>query len=170
MPRRINQVLNRLLLLGAVEQRTRIDGAMVHQVLAELADDGTLSLARPAPARPESRPEPEPEVEATVPEPQVEPAPAPVEQIEAVAVARIEAALADRDAQISELQQAVIELANATENVPDQANSAIEAIAALNGRIADLESRLIEQDRTIRHTLTMLIEWIESDDMQRAAA
>ena len=37
-------------------------------------------------------------------------------------------------------------------------------------RVAVLESRLAEQDRTIRHTLTMLIEWIETDDGQRAAA
>lgn len=29
---------------------------------------------------------------------------------------------------------------------------------------------MLEQERTIRHTLTMLIEWIRSDDAQRAAA
>ena len=45
-----------------------------------------------------------------------------------------------------------------------------DELAALNDRIAALEGRLIEQDRTIRHTLTMLIEWIEADEGQRAAA
>ena len=44
------------------------------------------------------------------------------------------------------------------------------AVEALQERLASLESRLIEQDRTIRHTLTMLIEWIEGDDIRRTAA
>ncbi|HKR90992.1 XrtA/PEP-CTERM system-associated ATPase, partial [Novosphingobium sp.] len=47
IPRRINQIVNRLLLLGAVDQRTRIDGAMVGQVLDELEDDGAASLVSP---------------------------------------------------------------------------------------------------------------------------
>lgn len=37
-----------------------------------------------------------------------------------------------------------------------------EGVAALHYRIDKLESRLFEQDRMIRHTLTMLIEWIEA--------
>jgi hypothetical protein len=45
-----------------------------------------------------------------------------------------------------------------------------EEIAALTERLAALENRLSEQDRTIRHTLTMLIEWIEGDGSHRAAA
>ena len=82
----------------------------------------------------------------------------------------MQAELAQRDAQIAELQQAVIELANGDHYaaIPDE-NAAAE-IAVLTERLAALENRLSEQDRTIRHTLTMLIEWIEGDDAQRAAA
>ena len=78
------------------------------------------------------------------------------------------ALLADRDAQIAELQQAVIELANEREApvVPDQS----AAMAALEEKFAALEARTQEQERTIRHTLTMLIEWIEADDAARVAA
>jgi hypothetical protein len=36
--------------------------------------------------------------------------------------------------------------------------------------LGELESRLAEQDRTLRHTLTMLIEWIERDGATRVAA
>ena len=50
------------------------------------------------------------------------------------------------------------------------ARGVVAILAALNERLAALESRLIEQDHTIRHTLTMLIEWIESDGATRAAA
>jgi general secretion pathway protein A len=43
-------------------------------------------------------------------------------------------------------------------------------IAALQAKIAQLEAKTFEQERTIRHTLTMLIEWIEGEmDEARAA-
>ena len=81
------------------------------------------------------------------------------------------AALAERDAQISELQQAFLELANSVETtagVVEKGDAAL--VAALSEKVSSLESRLVEQDRTVRHTLTMLIEWIEEDLVQRAAA
>lgn len=80
--------------------------------------------------------------------------------------------LAERDAQIRELQQAVIELANERDAAPSPlANPAHdEALAAIEAKLGALEGKMLEQERTIRHTLTMLIEWIESDDAQRAAA
>jgi putative secretion ATPase (PEP-CTERM system associated) len=164
VPRRINQIVNRLLLLGAVDQRTRIDGVMLSQVLSELAEDGTLSLlqkAKPAPA-------PEPVAARSAQEPAFA---SRLEPADIAAFAQIEAALAERDAQIAELQQAVIELANANE-----ASSGSPAVlsddvqAEFHDRINALEGRMIEQDRTIRHTLTMLIEWIEAGESQRVAA
>ncbi len=149
LPRRINQLASRLLLLGAVEQRSRIDADMVTHVLSEFDREGTVSLLRPVPgARPEARPE------------------APTDSM---AIAGFEAALAQRDAQIAELQQAVIELASSSG--PPAAPAAMsDDIAVLHARIERLEDRLGEQERTIRHTLTMLIEWIESDDAARVAA
>ncbi|MDE2596177.1 MAG: XrtA-associated ATPase [Sphingomonadales bacterium] len=162
VPRRINQIVNRLLLLGAVDERTRIDGAMLSMVLGELAHDGSLSLIRPA-----TRPAP-----AAPAEPLMAAAPAAAEPHAPAALpdmqplGPIQAELAERDAQIAELQQAVIELANGGA-AGDPASGA--AVEALQERLATLESRLIEQDRTIRHTLTMIIEWIEGDDSRRAA-
>jgi len=171
IPRRINQLVNRLLLLGAVDQRTRLDGAMVHQVLAELGEDGSLSISKiepdpvSAPA-PRSQPvaetpaAPEPEAQVVAPEPSQP----------ALALAQIEDVLAERDARIAELQQAVLELASGAEAAAAQApaDSAPE-IARLNDRIASLENRLIEQDQSIRHTLTMLIEWVEAEECRHAA-
>ncbi|MCB2045670.1 MAG: XrtA-associated ATPase, partial [Novosphingobium sp.] len=49
IPRRVNQIANRLMLLGAVEQRTRIDAAMLHAVLAEMESDNAFPEAAPAP-------------------------------------------------------------------------------------------------------------------------
>ena len=157
VPRRINQICNRLMMLGAVDQRTRIDGAMLSSVLEELELDGTLQLKRPA-ARPETF---------------VAPAAAPVAHpVDTVALAQLQSMMAERDAQIAELQQAVIELANEQEAAPAAAahpgHSA--ALAAIEAKLSGFEAKMLEQERTIRHTLTMLIEWIEADDASRAAA
>jgi putative secretion ATPase (PEP-CTERM system associated) len=163
VPRRINKVFNRLMLLGAVEERTRIDAAMLQQVLAELADDTALPLssrrAKPAPV-----PAPQPIVHSA-PQPayqalSIEPVEAAVPSLD------VEAMMAERDAQIAELQQAVLELANSREVgevvvAPHAGNSA--EVSNLNDRIAELESRLVEQEQTVRHTLAMLVEWLETD-------
>jgi putative secretion ATPase (PEP-CTERM system associated) len=171
IPRRINQIVNRLLLLGTVDQREHIDAAMLAQVLGEMSDDGALGVVTP-----------QPEAAALVE--QVAPVASPVAAVPsdainaAAAVALIEAALAERDAQIAELQSGIVELAAASEaraEVVDTGDA--ETIAALQAELAQaaartekLEVRLDEQARTLRHTLTMLIEWIESGDGQRSAA
>ena len=180
VPRRINQIANRLLLLGAVDKRTRIDAAMLGQVLSELTQDGTLALHR------KSNAQPQPVAAAPVAAPA--PAAQPAEQAQPAersdladiaALARIEGALAQRDAQISELQQAVLELANANEAAEASALHAAQntpigvdpaELAEFADRLELLEGRMLEQDRTIRHTLTMLIEWIEAGESQRVAA
>ncbi|GGC10600.1 hypothetical protein GCM10011494_31660 [Novosphingobium endophyticum] len=179
IPRRINQIVSRLLLLGAVDQRTRIDGEMLTQILGELNDDGAISLV--SPARRGQEPD-RPAIEPSGCEPE-DHAASPVrdDAIDAVqALALIESALADRDSQITELQQAVLELAMAAErrseeHAPDSASGELVAslqaqLAVADERAAVLEARLDEQERLLRHTLTMLIEWIESGEGQRRAA
>ena len=149
IPRRINQVATRLLLLGAVEQRSRIDSAMLAAVLKEMRSDNAFPEAAPKPM------------------PKVEPAPAPGPVKHAVYQQQqpqidVAALLASRDAQIAELQQAVLELS-------DRGHGA-ELPADVAQRIATLEQRLAEQERTVRHVLTMLIEWFETGQPPRAVA
>ena len=162
VPRRINQICNRLMLLGAVEQRNRIDGAMLSQVLEELELDGTMQLKKLTP-----------KVAALVEVAPVAAAP-PQVPVDVVVMTQLQALLADRDAQIAELQQAVIELANERDEVaaaPMVAPAADNAaLAVVEAKLAGIETKMLEQERTIRHTLTMLIEWIEADDASRAAA
>ncbi|WP_310533018.1 XrtA/PEP-CTERM system-associated ATPase [Novosphingobium sp.] len=163
VPRRINQIFNRLMLLGAVEERTRIDAAMLQQVLAELADDTALPLST-------RRPRPEPvRAPGNLPRPAAHADAAPAYQAVAVAEAApsnadFEAALAARDAQIAELQQAVLELANGSEHSAPVVSVDNGAVDALNQRIEELEARLVEQEQTVRHTLAMLVEWLEADE------
>ncbi|HET9630420.1 MAG TPA: XrtA/PEP-CTERM system-associated ATPase [Novosphingobium sp.] len=162
VPRRINQIANRLLLMGCVEERDHFDMALFERVMEEVATDTALAPAQPAPEVPV--------VHATA---QL------AEPIDAVPFAEMKEAFDERDALIAELQQAVIELANVLETQPVPLAAAegdlqaqLAAIASridgMAGRLDGLEARLIEQEASVKHTLAMLIEWLESD--QKAAA
>src|SRR5688572_8730688 len=58
VPRRVNQIANRLLLLGAVDQRAQIDAVMLEAVLDEMAGERAVPEAA---ARPAAVPEPKPD-------------------------------------------------------------------------------------------------------------
>lgn len=164
VPRVVNQVMTRLLLLGAVEQRARIDSAMLASVRQEMTGDT-------APRELASAPEPQPraaEPAQSDPVASIDAAPSPKEEEPAIAaelppISRLhefDAMLAERDSLIAELQQAVVELSRR-----DGAGSGRERQSDL----AALEARLEEQEQTLRHVLTMLIEWIEAEAPRRAA-
>jgi len=153
IPRRVNQIVNRLMLLGAVEERTRIDSAMLKAVLDEMEGEKAF---------PEAAPKPMPKAE-----PKFEPV-APLRHEPRLEREEVEGMLAERDAQIAELQQAVVEMANRHDEAAVAA--LMPDIATLQERLARLEAKSFEQERTIRHTLTMLIEWIESEMDESKAA
>lgn len=155
IPRRLNQVLNRLLLLGAVEQRTTIDVPMLKAVLAETESDNTV----PSVAANESE---LPQDQAAV-EPHAPPPATPAFDAQLV-----ENLISTRDAQIAELQQAVVELAQAQEETA--LSSGQRELAGFDARLAKLETQMAEQEQAIRHTLTMLIEWVEKNGHAAIAA
>lgn len=143
IPRRVNQVMNRMLLLGAVEERREFTLEMLEAVITEMAGD-TQHGAQNAPVREEARP--------AAPA-QVAPVPASME------IAKVRAMLAERDNRIAELERIVAEVARrpAAAGAPTD-SKAIEAI----------EARLDEQEHSLRHVLTMLIEWFEDDSREAA--
>ncbi|MXP42403.1 AAA family ATPase [Altererythrobacter soli] len=146
IPRRVNQIASRLLLLGAVEQRTRIDSAMLGAVLEEMAGEKALpEAALQFPPMAEVRQE-----RANS-----------HEQSTGLALETVELMLAERDAKIAELQQAVVEMASRQDEVA--ATALMPEIATLQEQLARLEAKTAEQERAVRHTLTMLIEWIEGE-------
>lgn len=153
IPRRVNQIANRLLLLGAVEERTRIDSVMLKAVLDEMAGERAF---------PEAAPKAMPAIE-----PKFAPV-APLRHEPRIDHEILDTLLAERDVQIAELQQAIVELANQHDSTAAAAvRPEIEALAA---QVARLEAKVFEQERTIRQTLTMLIEWIEGEMEQTRAA
>jgi general secretion pathway protein A len=146
IPRRVNQIASRLLLLGAVEERTRIDTAMLTAVLDEMAGEKALPQAAltPRPADEARQEQPRPDGQAI-----------------GLGRATVEQMLAERDAKIAELQQAVVEMAGRHDEIA--ATSLMPEIAVLQEQLARLEAKSAEQERAVRHTLTMLIEWIEGE-------
>ncbi len=146
VPRRVNQLANRLLLMGAVEQAHRIEPDLVEAMLEDLADDQDIPEAPPAPAPAAAMPH------------------------------DLAALLAERDEQIAELQQAVMELAETRQPAgiaaapePDL-EPLLAAIVEMTRRIETLEQRTTDQNEAIRHVLTMLIEWLEAENAQTRAA
>ncbi len=170
IPRRINVIANRLMLLGAIEQHAHLDAAMLQAVVAEMTGDSAVPEAAP---------------DAHVAQPDnVAALHRPVQQAgghaaQAVAApattgpgfdpAMIENMLAERDAMIAELQQAVIELSQAQDAVTVSPASA-PGLDDFASRLDALDARLSDQESAIRHTLGMLIEWIESDGLRPIAA
>jgi len=162
VPRRINQIANRLFLMASVEQADHIDAALLGRALAELASDTAL-----APAGLEAA---EGDDARSAGQGAAHPVMAAPVTIDAVSFAEMKDALNERDMLISELQQAVVELAgNAERQAAPEPDNALRAdLAALSQRLAAMETRLVEQEASVKHTLGMLIEWLEAD--RKAAA
>lgn len=157
IPRRVNQVMNRLLLLGAIEERGAVGTDMLDAVMAEMtADQSHGSRAVPSPLS-------------------IEPdavAPARAINIKAgidsVPATEVAALLAQRDARTAELEAAISELQTAGTNFGTGDVSAI-IDSQLGQALSRIEQRLEEQEISFRHVLTMLIEWLEEDPSREAA-
>lgn len=151
IPRRVNQVMNRLLLLGAIEEQETVSIEMLDAVMAEMSSDQSRgSRADPSPLS-------------------IEPEPAaPVQGFDSVPATEVAALLADRDARTAELEAAISELqAAGTQSAPLAMQTVDDGAAdEMLGRI---EQRLEEQEQSFRHVLTMLIEWLEEGQSREAA-
>lgn len=163
IPRRVNQVVTRLLLLGAIDQRSTLDQPMLASVLAEMASDNAVHGEADSASQKRAVPAPGPVKHIGR---RAEPTPSAAPSTTA---AMLQDMLAERDAQIAELQQAVVELAGADRGERSDYDTA-EIEARLVARLDTMQARLEEQERTVRHVLTMLIEWIETGEKPREAA
>ncbi|ANK13677.1 XrtA/PEP-CTERM system-associated ATPase [Erythrobacter neustonensis] len=168
IPRRVNQVMNRLLLLGAIEAREVLSVAMLGDVIAEMAADQNRGARGGSPSH-----------RSATPAPGGMAAPGGVERSAGhqagVAATEVAALLAERDSRTAELEAAISELqaaGNAGQGGNDDTYSAEQvriAEARLAAALERIEARLEEQEQSFRHVLTMLIEWLEEDPSRRAA-
>jgi putative secretion ATPase (PEP-CTERM system associated) len=155
VPRKLNTLMNRVLLMGAVEQLSVIDGALVEAVVADLAGKPFEYLA------PEANDVPEinivPEVAEIAVEETHEAAAEPLALVEAQAIEDAAPVLV----QSNESLVAAM--------VPSSAPSpAIAEFRQLSDRIAGVEKQLGEQDIALRKMLSMLIDWMEKENAGNA--
>lgn len=153
IPRRVNMVMNRLLLLGAIETQDSLSKTMLESVMEELAGDVEGGLEAPA-----SPIDLTGEMDLTD----------HIEKLSAttgsVPASEVAALLAERDARTAKLEKAIEAL---------RAKGISASGGELDGDVAlsieRIEKRLEDQEQSIRHVLTMLIEWLE-DETEREAA
>ncbi|BDI61265.1 XrtA/PEP-CTERM system-associated ATPase [Qipengyuania nanhaisediminis] len=153
IPRRVNQVMNRLLLLGAIEEVDAIGSEMLDAVLAEMnADQDRGSSVEPSGLSIEP----------------AEVAPASEAGIDSVPASEVAALLAERDERTAELEAAISELQAAGRSAAGDGATALST-PQFDETIGRIEARLEEQEQSFRHVLTMLIEWLEDDTSREAA-
>jgi putative secretion ATPase (PEP-CTERM system associated) len=178
VPRRINVLVSRVLLLGALDRLTVIDADTVYAVVADMGADADVT--------------PEPMKRSVLDE--AEELVAPTSPTQAFASASfatpaIDAGLSD---EVAALRAEVQALRHAR---TEPANHLLDEVAALRAevdtlraeqhghaapsvdpealkgcftlieeRLASLESRVEEQDGALRRVLTLLVDWVERED------
>jgi len=169
IPRKVNQVMTRLLLLGAVEEQSVLEADMLDGVVEEMSGDAALADDAAAKPRPD-RDLPAADAIARAHDEARRPAPEPHAAADAEArdkglldhqIEAIEAAFADRDRHMAALRREVEKLGQrkASGDVPED----------IGQRLATIETRLDEQERSLRHVLTMMIDYFESQGSRAAA-
>jgi general secretion pathway protein A len=148
VPRKLNTLMNRVMLMGAVEQVDVLDGALVEAVIADMAGkpfeyDAQMSASAqlvqdvPAAAVVVAN---EPVKAEAVTENAEEPVPEVAVPLAAVA---------------QQLPPPVV--------VPEPAVTPNADLEALTARVASLEQRVSEQEAALRRVLAMMIDWMDKE-------
>ena len=151
VPRRINALTSRVLLLGAIDKLGVIDGGVVAAVIADMAQDEEL---RPSSASAMA----EPVTETDGPE--------AIEEVWTAAPPPLEQAAPQQPRPEPDLKADMEQLREAVEG-PRFARPAAEndpRVAQALDRLSSLEMRLEEQEKAIRQMLALLVDWVERDE------
>ncbi len=184
VPRRVNALASRVLLMGAIDQLSEIDTEVVRAVVTDMDVD---SEARPEPIAPsvlDAVVEEEPVASVVEPEPQPAPfafaadtfAPVaevedawpveepPVEDVQAEELAPAPAVveeMADLRAELDALRSAQVEAPGG----PSVDTDALDArLSLIDERLNGVELRAREQDVALRRVLTLLVDWVEREE------
>ncbi|WP_435201113.1 XrtA/PEP-CTERM system-associated ATPase [Qipengyuania sp. 902] len=168
IPRKINQVMTRLLLMGAVEEQSVLEADMLEAVLEEMNGDNSAEAQSVTVAKP--RPDRDLPAADAIARARSEPAQQPSVSSEARdtglldhQIEAIEKAFAERDKHMAAMRREVQKLAASR----DQASGALPQDA--DKRLEAIERRLDEQEQSLRHVLTMMIDYFESQATRAAA-
>ncbi|MEH6662620.1 MAG: XrtA/PEP-CTERM system-associated ATPase [Parasphingorhabdus sp.] len=174
VPRKINALMSRILLMGSIEHAEMIDQPMVERVLADL-NGQDVEIAAPPTASTETKnplwEKPKKAEEAGVDAlakssshesvPSAEPAPAPEHQVVNL---RTPEAPAEPVRQADEARIAAEPKPVESVAPPAAADKAMaQRIDIISKRLSLMEARMNDQEENLHRVLTMLVEWVESD-------
>ena len=168
VPRKLNVLVSRLLLYGAVEQMNRITAQNVRSVIAEIEADRGIDASTLAPPPVEEVVAAAATAAAPTPAPFAPPAAA--NETASEWPRRVDEPAADAPAPFAASAEPARIVALASQPVAEAEDSASavpavdpDHLAALEKQVASLEARLVEQDEALRRVLDLLIEWVERD-------
>ena len=144
VPRKLNTLMNRVMLMGAVEQVDLLDGGLVVAVFADMAGqpfeyEAPMSTHTPF---------------------------AEVATDEPIVVAESGATAAVEKVRVEEIASGAVVSIPETENETEMAIAIPANVAesdALVTRVATLEQRVSEQDEALRHVLALMIDWMDKE-------
>jgi general secretion pathway protein A len=146
VPRKLNTLMNRVMLMGAVEQVDVLDGGLVEAVIADMAGK-PFEYEAPMSARAPLMESTSVVEEATVAEEVQEP--------------EADVAVEQPIAEISAPCVAVVEPESVA--APQSIAAPYNDVDALAARIGILEQRVSEQDAALRRVLAMMIDWMDKE-------
>jgi general secretion pathway protein A len=155
VPRKINALMNRTLLMGAVEQIDILDGGLVTAVIADMAGK-PFEYETPLSAHGEVS-EPLPVVQEAV------------EELTEPEIMELEEDALVLEDDVLELPSASVIPLSAPTSAEPIANAAdAETMNALHARVERLEARVAAQDADLRRVLALVIDWVEKDNQSLA--
>ena len=154
VPRKLNTLMNRVLLMGAVEQVDLIDGGLVGAVILDMAGK-PFEYEAPMSARaPLISVVPEPDIVEAAIEHDVEVDAVPDEEPVAEVLIEEPASVTPSPLPLAEPELLTVVDNNESEN--------------LAARMSVLEQRLGEQDAALRRVLAMMIDWMDKEQSVEA--
>ena len=169
VPRKLNTLMNRVMLMGAVEQVDLLDGGLVEAVIADMAGKPFEYEAQMSARAPLI-------VEAPSTKDEIIAEKVPPAEEEFVADAVNEPAEQDIVAELvaKPVEDVVAPLAAVAQSEPETLaayNPAPERHADMEAvlvRITSLEQRVSEQDAALRRVLAMMIDWMDTETSVKA--
>jgi len=174
VPRKINALMSRILLMGSIEHAEMIDQAMVARVLADLNGEDVEIAAPPTASTEIKNPlwekpkrtrnpdtEPAAEIPARSPEAPVEPVSIPEHEVVNLRVPEPPVQPVQEPVESESATKAEAE-ANAAPS-PAAEKATAQRIDIMSKRLSLLETRMNGQEENLHRVLTMLVEWVESD-------
>jgi putative secretion ATPase (PEP-CTERM system associated) len=175
VPRRVNALMSRVLLLGAVDRLSEIDGQVVNAVAADMGLDTDIAAESPKPSvfdiLDEESAAPEPVRQAAGDGDAVEVDYASFTEIE-MEVPRTPGPASDaldlhrvRD-ELEDLRRTIA----STAALGGDVQAIYERLSDLERRVHSVEEQTEEHEAALRRVLTLLVEWVETEDNGARAA